>query len=199
MTVGLETIRAAIRDRMLTVPGLGIVHAYERYAKQEKAFADLYLHDDDAGNKRLLGWHIRRVATREFAYSSLQNRVEFDFVLRGWMALEDGRQTEILMDGLVEQLRAAWRGDPSLNGLFNAPIPDGQPVGLQLVESQPYMMGGVLCHGVRLTFTGGLLVSVEDDPAGWDDFKIFSAEWPSEHIEPGAEDEVHLPTEEPQP
>lgn len=195
MNTSLETIRAAIRDRMLTVDGIGVVHAYERYAAREKEFADLYMYGAAAEPKRLLGWNIRRVATREFAYSSLRNRVEIDFALRGWMAIEDARQTEILMDGLVEKLRAAWRRDPSFNGIFNGPIPDGQPFGLQLVESQPYMLGGVLCHGVRLTFTGNLLLSIEDDPAEWDDFAIFSAEWKT----PPASDLVKLPVQEPEP
>lgn len=199
MSASLATMRAAIRARMLTVAGIGVVHDYERYASREKDFADLYMHAPDGEQKRLLGWHIRRVATREFAYSSLQNRVEVDFVIRGWMAIEDARQTEILMDGLVEQLRTAVRRDPSFGGIFDAPIPDGQPFGLQLVESQPYMLGGVLCHGVRLAFTGNLLLSVEDDPAEWNDFARLDAKWPTP---PTAADLVNLPVlpaEEPDP
>ncbi|MEP9372614.1 hypothetical protein [Mesorhizobium sp. KR1-2] len=196
MSTSLETIRAAIRHRMLEIAGIGVIHAYERYAAREKEFAELYMYGQADQPKRLLGWHIHRVATREFAYSSLQNRVEIDFAIRGWMAIEDARQTEILMDGLVEKLRAAWRRDPSFNGIFNAPITDGQPFGLQLVESQPYMLGGVLCHGVRLSFTGGLLLSIEDDPAEWDDFARFAAEWPTP---PTASDLVNLPIQEPEP
>lgn len=176
MTASLETIRAAIRERMEAVAGIGTVQPYERYAKAESQFAALYMTGEGA-DRQLLGWHIRRVATREFAYSSLQNRIEHDFVLRGWMALQDERQSEILMDGLVEKLRAEWRRDPSLDGIFDAPVPDGQPWGLQLVESQPYMLGGVLCHGVRLTFTGALLISIEHDPDAFDDFSIFHANW----------------------
>lgn len=203
MSAALETIRAAIRARMETVPGIGIIHSYERYAAREPDFARLYMHKQPGQPDRLLGWHIRRVATREFAFSSLKNRVEIDFVIRGWMALEDARETEILMDGLVERLRAAWRRDPSFNGVFNAPIPDGQALGLQLVESQPYMLGGVLCHGVRLTFTGNLLLSIEDDPADWDDFARLGNTWRVEPADndaaPSATDLVNLPVEEPQP
>lgn len=172
----LEALRVIIRDRMQQVPNIGAVHPYERYAATESALKALYLTQID-GRASLRAWFIRRVTTRETVFSSLRNRVEIDWQLRGFLALEDAMATEIVMDQLVEQLRWVWRRDPTLGGVLDVPVTVGQPIGLQLVESAPYMFAGVLCHGVRLNFTGALFASTEDEPESWGDFRTFHANW----------------------
>jgi len=177
VSASLEQIRAAIGAVMNAVPNIGIVHPYERYAKREPDLATLYFWSADDHPRQLRGWIIRRVATRELDHSTAKTRVEVDWEIRGWMSLVDETQSEIVMDGLVEELRNAFRRDPTLGGLLDAPIVAGQPVGPQLVESQPYMFAGILCHGVRLTLTTAYLQSLAADSAGLDDFEVFHANW----------------------
>jgi len=156
MTATLETIRAAIGERMKTVADIGVVHPYERYAKTEKDFQSLYLWkpDPEIEAHEMRGWFIRRVSRREIEKTATRTLVAHDWQIAGFMALQDGRATELLMDNLVEQLCAAFRVDLTLDGLVeDRPVALDAPSGLQLVDSAPYMLGGVLCHGVKLTFT----------------------------------------------
>lgn len=175
MTTSLEAIRAAIGQRLTAVADIGVVHPYERYAKTEKDFAALYLWHD-GGVASLRGWFIRRVALRSFYKSRVWSRIETDWQIRGFLALQDVQASEIVMDGLVEQIRRTLAADLSLGGLVEVPPPaDGQVYGPQLVESAPYMLGGVLCHGVALALT---TTHYETEAVtAVDDFRIFHANW----------------------
>lgn len=180
MTATLETIRLAIAVRMNTVANLGVVHPYERYASDEVAFRALYLWKPNPAvdAKELRGWFIRRMSRREYEKSATYIRVGHDWQISGYMALQDARATELLMDNLVEQLCAAFRLDLTLDGLVeDRPAGQDAPSGLQLAESGPYMLGGVLCHGVKLTLTTSHfeLIATPDDKL--DDLKTIHANW----------------------
>ncbi|TXH32521.1 MAG: hypothetical protein E6Q98_24665 [Rhodospirillaceae bacterium] len=173
----LEQLRLAIGQRMATVPDLGVIHPYERYAAAEAAFRDLYVWGN--GKKEVRGWFIRRTAYRETSYLSSRTMLEIDWQIRGYMSLQDAAMSEVVMDGLVEQLRAAFKRDLTLGGLVVDRRESGQPIGLQLAESAPYMFAGILCHGIALNLTTiGYDDAIPDagDP-GLGDFKIFHANW----------------------
>lgn len=175
MTATLEQIRAAIGQRLTAIAEIGVVHPYERYAKTEKDFAGLYLWQS-GGVTSLRGWFIRRVATRSFYKSQVWNRIETDWQIRGYLALQDAEASEIRMDSLVEQIRHALAADLTFGGLVEAAPPaEGQVFGPQLTESGPYMLGGVLCHGVALSLTTTHYETAE--VAVGDDFKTFHANW----------------------
>lgn len=162
-----EDIRAAIAQRMLSVPGLGVLHLYERYAAKEASFAQLYMWAPPTPQapKELRGWNIRRTARAEMDETHTSTSVRNTWQLRGFMALRDAEATELLMDAVVDGVIRAIKRDLTLGGLLDdQQQPDGT-VGAQLVESGPFMFGGVLCHGVRL-------------------------EWTTAHIEPDAPDET---------
>lgn len=207
----LEEVRLAIGTTIKRVADVGVVHPYERYAKAEKDFAALFFWQPptpEGGSqpaRELRGWTIRRLMRREYEKNSSVMRIETDWKVSGWMALQDARASEILMDALVEQLCATFRADLTLGGIVeNMPPAQGQPNGLQLVESGPYMLGSYLCHGVQLTLTTTHYQSTAADPATLGDLRLLHANWelPPRH-ETGPElpdddsavatDEIHYP------
>lgn len=140
----LPTIRAAIVARLLSIPDIGVVHDYERFARGEKEFRELYL-----SGGRILGWHVRRVATAEKSPVLGRWYTTHDWEIRGFMGLDDAGASETVFDGLIEAIRAAFRADESL-GVVGLATVDPAVAGIQVTESGPVMFGGVLCHGARL-------------------------------------------------
>lgn len=149
--MSLDATREAIAAKIESVPGTGIVHRYERYAHDQRQFRKLY----ETGGK-VLGWQIRRVATRELRDGTGYVRIIHRWQIRGFMSLVDDDASETVFDNLVETIRQAFRNDPSLGGMVDTQsddFTDGQPVGLQVEDSGPTMFAGVLCHGVQMSLT----------------------------------------------
>lgn len=175
-----EAIRAAIAQRLLTVPRLGVLHLYERYAKAEKDFKALFMWTPPEVDAKpeLRGWFIRRVALRETEKTHTSTAVATDWQVRGFLALRDGMASEIEADALTDRIRAAIKADLTLGGLLDERQEPPGSVGAQIVESGPFMFGGVLCHGIRLAWT---TVHVERDAPGPEDgvgdFRVFHANW----------------------
>lgn len=177
-----EAIRAAIAARMLTVPGLGVLHLYERYSANEKGFAQLYMWQPPTPGsaKELRGWFIRRTARAEMDETHTSTSVRTSWQLRGFMALRDAAVTEIEMDAVVDGVIAAIRADLTLGGILDDQQQPPGTVGAQLTESGPFMFGGVLCHGVRLDWTTAHLeydTPAEDQVPTIGDFRTLHANW----------------------
>lgn len=171
-----EAIRKALAERMRRIPGIGVVHEYERFSKQESTFRELYIRDGV-----LLGWHIRRVSLRETIFSSQFNRVVVKWQIRGLAALTDATASELALDNLVDALRASIRRVPLVRVRQYVPSDspqDGEPyagsfesdfcrlstdegAGLQIDDSGPVMFAGVLCHSVRLALVTEHLEEIE--------------------------------------
>lgn len=177
MTVTLEQIRVAIRDRMQTVANVGVIHGYERYAKVEADFAALYTVSTGNVKSDLRGWFIRRVTTRDYEYLRTHTRTEIDWQVRGFMALVDKNASEIAMDDLIEKMRAAFARDLTLGGLVEDQRAEGQPRGLQLAESGPFMFAGYLCHGVRLDLMTTHFAALDAPADALGNFETFHANW----------------------
>ena len=147
----LATVRAKIVATMNAVPGIGVVHGYEAFVKTEAKLKALYVRDG-----KLHGWQVRRVGpTSEKPYSEGVNEVIFNWRMRGFMALED--DTETGFDDLVEDIRTAFRLDPTLGGVVTTTVFPNS-AGVQLDESLPVVFAGVLCHAVTLTLATLVLV-----------------------------------------
>ena len=144
------THRAALVALITAVPDAGRVHDYERFAREEAAFRAHYLHTLPGGAKQLRGWQISRAAVAERLVGVGRWLVEHSWRVRGYMALDDAAATELVFDGLVESLRAAFRADPTLGGLSTAG-PVGDEDGIQMRDAGPVMFCGVLCHSALLT------------------------------------------------
>lgn len=138
------TIRAAIASTLLGVDGIGLVHRYERYAKRNEDLKALYV---DGG--QLLGWHIRRVSTRESSEELGRWVTVHVWEIKGFRAIEDGEASELAFDDLVEDIRTEFRAHDTLAGAVDSCIV-GQEAGIQVRESGPVLFAGVLCHYVRL-------------------------------------------------
>lgn len=145
--MSLETIRAAIVARLNTVPGIGRVYGYERFASGEKLFRDLY-----ASAGRILGWYVRRVARRATRTADATYEVQYDWQVRGFLSLEDAGASELAFDALIEAAIESLNSDPTLGGLV-ADTTTERGAGAQLSDAGPVMFTGVLCHGATLTLT----------------------------------------------
>ncbi len=167
--MSLDTIRSAIVAKLEAVSGIGLVHGYERYARKQSDFRAFYEDGD-----KVLGWFIRRRATRETEETNLRNTVVHTWDIRGYMSLQDAEATELAFDLLIESVRAAFRDDITIGGAVDTTVIDGK-VGLQLEDSGPVMFSGILCHGARLSLMTENGVDIGDLAAA--DFNAFHADW----------------------
>lgn len=146
----LTQIRDAIKATIETVPGVGLVHTYERFAIREKDFRALY-ETGVAPDTRILGWHIRRVLTRERSPAVGRSVVANEWTIRGFMGLDDAAASELTFDGLVESIADVFRANPDLGGVVASTTQeDSELAGIQVIDSGPVMFAGVLCHSARL-------------------------------------------------
>lgn len=134
-------LRAAIVAQLQTVPDIGNVFDFERYAKDDATFRDIY--NSGAG---ILGWHVRRVARKE---TMAFNEVLTTWEIRGFASLQDDSATELIFDDLIDAIGDAWRNDPCMNGAVLSPTNETNVVP-ELVDTGPALFCGVLCHSARL-------------------------------------------------
>jgi hypothetical protein len=153
----LADIRAAIVAKFSGVPNIGLVHAYERYAKSEGEFRDLYV-AEIGGQKLIRGWYVRRLATREVsAMLGLSMRITTWRVV-GYHGLDDPTQSEIVFNDLVEAVCDAFRTDPTLGGIVADTCDltagsDDKPQGVQVEDFAQVLLAQKLCHRVQLMLT----------------------------------------------
>jgi len=143
----LNQIRAAIKAKIESVAGTGLVHDYERFLKEQSRLQTLY-----KSGARIHGYHIRRTRTREVQAAIGRYVVDHHWQIRGFLSIEDADATEKLFDTEIEQVRDAFRLDDTLGGVVATTIDDEQ-AGIQVSESGPVMFCDVLCHSARLALT----------------------------------------------
>lgn len=146
-------IRAAIKVKLLTIAGIGQVHDFERYAKDQAEFEKLYRTEVAADQFRILGWNFYRETTGEFDLNVTEVRRLHSWRITGYMSWSDEDGTAKLFDDLVELIAAAFRTDRTLGGVADD-IKDLDnefgPSGMQVEGIEPVMFAGVLCHRARL-------------------------------------------------
>lgn len=147
----VQTHRDALRTLIAAVPSVGVVHAYEPYAKTQAEFQAAYLWTAPGGAQQLRGWHIRRTATRERELGVGRTLNAHTWRVRGFMALDQGGATEPVFDELVEAIRRAYRLNPTLSGVAQLSPADG--AGIDVTASEPVFFAGVLCHSATLQLT----------------------------------------------
>ncbi len=148
--MSLATHRAALTALIGSVPAAGAVHAFERYLRDEAKFREAYLYTTDNGEKHLRGWWIRNTAIRESELGVGRVINEFTWRIRGLRSLQDDLASELEFDQLVEDVRAAFRVDPTLGGLSTAEVVSATDVGIQKIDAGPVLFCGVLCHTALL-------------------------------------------------
>lgn len=148
----LDTIRAAIVAVLSPIAAPGIVHPFERYAAKTEAMRALYQPGGVGGVVN--GWNVRRGAIRRRLLPSGRLLVAAEWLISGYRSLVDGEESELVMDATAEALIGALDADPTLGGAVRGvPAEDAgsQAAGPQLVDSEPVMFAGVLCHRARIS------------------------------------------------
>lgn len=142
-------VRAGLASLLRRVPGIGVVHEYERFTKNERQFQELYVRDG-----QLLGWHLRRGTVKETIFDTQVFRVRTRWHIRGLAALVDSKASELAFDALVDQVRRTFRRFPELKneeGRGYARTLTDEGAGVAVDESGPVMFAGALCHSVKLS------------------------------------------------
>lgn len=148
-------IRAQIVAVLQSVPDIGVVHSYERYAKDLSQLVAHYGYTPGSDPTQLRGWFVTRLSVQEI--TKVQPRVVeiTRWIVRGFMGLNDAAATELAFHDLVEAVRDAFRGNETLNDTVSQcaiPVPNqgyGE-AGIQMLDAGPVLFGGVLCHSARL-------------------------------------------------
>jgi hypothetical protein len=154
-------IRAAIVATLRTVPDVGQVHDYERYAASRTGLQAMY--SADGGEQDvLLGWFVRRRSFSAGRIAPGKRRVTTQWEITGYRALADAMQSELAMDALVDAIADAFEANAALGGLVRV-RQQADPAGVELIDFAPVMFAGVLCHAAAMR-----LVTEHDetDPAG---------------------------------
>ncbi len=159
----VKQIRDALVVTLAAVPQIGHVYARERYLTDEKKFREIYLYKPGAGepiaNDHLRGWWLRRVETEERQANTARTVNVHTWLVRGFMALKDDVESELVFDDLVEAVRAAVRVGLAPGGSLVSvcqPGPIGgadSETGLQVLNMRPVTFTGVLCHSADLQLT----------------------------------------------
>lgn len=144
-----DTVRAAIVAKLSGITGIGVVHSYQRYASRSKQMADLY-----SVNGQLHGWYVRRLAQKDGLGPGQLVTEDTKWLIRGYMAVDDAAQSELVFDGLVDLVRVAFR----INSVLEDPLMTPEPFttrvenqsGATLEDSQPVLFCDVLCHSAKL-------------------------------------------------
>lgn len=148
-----NVIRAAIKARLETVTGIGVVHGFSRYARRSADMVKFY-QDGDKGPLR--GWHIRRLRRSQTAGkdgrgggSNTPKTVINQWLMEGFLSLQDGDASERAFDELLESIVLAFDGDDTLGGAVISCTTD-QGAGVQQEVNEHAMFGSVLCHRAKL-------------------------------------------------
>lgn len=140
-------IRALIAARLEAIESVGVVHQYERWLKRREDLKALYV-GTIGGNERLFGWFIRRVGGSSQRGHTLC-AARFDaWEIRGFMALDDADESEMIFDDVIDAIISDFHETRPLgNGVR---VMDENEQACRLVQSQPVMFAGVLCHSATL-------------------------------------------------
>lgn len=152
----LAESRSALLELLRAVPAVGVVHANERYAENERGFKQAYqfAHEESGIDAfdvepHIRGWYLRRTATVEGTTNGRILNVH-TWTIRGYLSFQDAIGSELIFDDLVERMRDAVRYSTSLGlpGLIGAQPFDER--GMQVESAGPVLFSGVLCHSASL-------------------------------------------------
>lgn len=147
--MSVAAIREAIRVRMAAIPDIGMVHAYQRYAKNMNTLRNFY---ESATHNQIRGWFIQRLTTEETGQVQPDSVEIIGWRIQGFMSLDDGGATDLTFDALVEAVRDKFRGDDTLGGAVSQITipPNGSAAGVQVDDYGPALFAGVLVHMAKL-------------------------------------------------
>jgi hypothetical protein len=137
-------IRARIVENLASITDIGVVNNFERFSKRNSDLREQYVYKN-----QLRGWYVKRMGFREEDLGG-SRRITTRWRIGGYMALDDATQSELVFDGLIEQIQAVFRADQFL-GDADAENRVTDAAGVQGDDIGPVMFAEVLCHSARLS------------------------------------------------
>lgn len=141
--MSLASARDQIKTTLDGVSGVGLVHKYERYAKENPAYLTLFTTGGVVN-----GWTITRESTTPIsdggdAVSHTFFRA-YTMVIRGYYSLDDSAETEITFQNLIETICDTFDADPTISGT----VKEAEPMEVRTVGHRVF--GNVLVHYCEL-------------------------------------------------
>lgn len=141
-----ETIRDAIVTRLNTVASIGQVHNRERYSADWSAYLGQF---KNAATGDIRGWTVTFGGLTGTPYRGAANRRAYEFVIRGYLGLDDSANTETAFYNLVEAVLDALDGRTDLGDTDVIDFSVG-PASVRAAE--PRQLGSVLVHYAEIVY-----------------------------------------------
>ncbi|MFQ5915383.1 MAG: hypothetical protein ACE5JS_19615 [Nitrospinota bacterium] len=135
-----SAIRSQLKAVVETVPGIGVVHDYQRWEIEADNFQTLFV-----SGGRINVWMITRDASREEEFAQQQNYRRHQARIIGLYALDDSDATEKTFSDLLESICDTLRQKGDLNGAAES---SGPP---QVKRDDHARFAGTLCHYGEIT------------------------------------------------
>ena len=148
----LDQIRTKIVEMLRAIPEIGIVHERERYFSDlDKIRATFIWQPPTAGSpKQVRGWFLRRVKMNPEHLGNYKYDLENTWEITGYMSWNEELNSEIVFDGLIEQISQVFQKPIALNQVQNATKQGVVAHGIELVDSSTVTFTGVVCHRATL-------------------------------------------------
>lgn len=150
MSVRYNIFAADIKTKLETVSDIGIIHIYERQIIDPAKFIALF----KAPSGKICGWEITRRAASEHQRGAFFRHHQF--VLKGYMGLQDATASSVLFQDLADAVCDAFRlADPEAPGATwyykNGDNDTAAPVQIEIINDR--MFGGILCHCAEISLS----------------------------------------------
>lgn len=130
--MSLKDVREKIKSILETVPGIGLVHDYERLASDWPSFLSFFKPD---GTDLVNGWTITRTASSETPQAGGQHVRQHKMLIKGYYSQKDKAGSEKAFQDLLEAVCDRLRSQAG--SAFGPPQ-------VEVVELR--LFGEVLCH-----------------------------------------------------
>ena len=120
---------------------LGMVHKYERWSNDWNKFLALF---KDPVTGRIFGWEIRRASMPAEKLSNMEQQNTHIYQIKGYLAVQDSEQTELMFNLKIEELRGLFKGNHTLDDTCL----DAGAISVDVIDER--MFGTVLCHYAEL-------------------------------------------------
>lgn len=137
-----------IKTHLSTIPVIGMIHTYDRQIVDPAKFIELFRYKPTA---QILGWEMHRTAVPEIVHGA-HFRLH-QFMLRGYMSVEDAKATSLKFQDLADQVCAKFRTAAPPPGSTweyrNAAEPLNSAAQIDIINDR--MFGSVLCHCAEIS------------------------------------------------
>jgi len=151
--LSLSAFREKLKEKLESVPGIGVVHDYQRWTRDREQFKTLFVKSG-----KLNAWWVEWPDTPEADPGELGNTVvrTYHFVVRGVYALKDSAASDKEFDLLVEKVLNELSENRDLDGTVQV----AQPA--LLGANTEEMFSEVLSHICSIDVYWSELIDLDD-------------------------------------